>query len=159
MATYTAGLEDANGTPIMRAINLSAPPQATVSSVSGNQTGATYLNGWFPGSTIRNVFGLVSANDTHYSNTQGNNGLSIFQAVWNAMGFTPGPPNYDGEWDLNCTTGMNILCNVQTLQGLSCSANHSDNLVNFAMVSQGGGHDDPNYIWNQDMFELMLLGD
>jgi hypothetical protein len=85
--------------------------------------------------------------------------LSIFTAVWDAMGFIPGPPNYDGEWYLNCTAIMNILCNVQTLQGLSCSANHSDNLVDFAAVSPQGGHDDPNSIWNQDMFEFMLLGD
>jgi hypothetical protein len=57
MATYTAGLEVANGTPIVRAINLSAPPQATL--YNNNQTAATYLSSWFPGSTIRNVFGLV----------------------------------------------------------------------------------------------------
>ncbi len=160
MATYTAGLEDANGTPIVRAINLSAPPQATVSSVTGNQTGATYLNGWFPGSTIRNVFGLVSANDDHYRTKQGNNQLSVYQAVWNAMGFTPGAPNYDGEWDLNCNVDSQAFCYSQNPQGLSCSMNHSDNFVNFAKTNPGGtGHDDPNYIWNQDMFEFMLLGD
>jgi hypothetical protein len=156
MATYTAGLELANGTPIVRAINLSAPPQALVSN--GNQTAATYLTGWFPGSTIRNVFGLVSANDGHYKMPQGQNNEGVYQAVWKAMGFIPGSPNYDGEWDLNCTASLNTLCNVQTLQGLSCSANHSDNFVNFALVSPGGGHPDPTYIWNQDIYEIMLLG-
>lgn len=162
MATYTAGLEILNGTPIVRAVNLSAPPQALVSN--GNQTAATYLTGWFPGSTIRNVFGLVSANDPHYNMPQGDNNEGVYQAVWKAMGFIPAKPNYDGEWDLNCTTSMNQLCTNQgqpitTLQGLSCSTNHSDNFVNFASVSPGGGHPDPTYIWNQDMFEFMLLGD
>jgi hypothetical protein len=108
MATYTAGLEILNGTPIVRAVNLSAPPQATVSNQ--NQTAATYIAGWFPGLTIRNVFGLVSANDDHYKTKQGNNNLSVYQAVWTAMGFTPGSPNYDGEWDMNCNLNSLLPC-------------------------------------------------
>jgi hypothetical protein len=154
MATYTAGLEDANRTPIVRAINLSAPPQAT--QVGTTWTAATYFTSpspWFSSTTIRYVFGLVSANDSHYT-PPGTPG--VFQAVWAAMGFTAA--NNDAEWDLNCNVNQSAPCYSQNPQGLSCSGTPSNNLVNFAKVNPGGtGHDDPNYIWNQDMFEFMLL--
>jgi hypothetical protein len=159
MATYTAGLENANETPIVRAINWSAPPQAVV--YNDNMTAATYLSGWFTGASIRDVFGLVSANDTHYNIMQGDNDLSVYQAVWTAMGFIAGSPGYDGEWDLNCTKSTETsLCKATTTQALSCSGTPSNNLVNFAAVNPYAGNDghvDPTYIWNQDIYEFMLL--
>jgi len=148
MATYTAGFEAAQGTPILRAINLSAPPQAV--EINGTYTAATYFQGpplWLPAPTIRSVFGLVSANDPHYTPPTNPNG--VYQTVWVAMGFTAA--NHDSEYDLN---------QVGSPQGLSCSGTPSNNLVNFAAVNPYPGHDghvDPNYIWNQDMFEFMLL--
>jgi hypothetical protein len=163
MATYIAGLENTNGTPILRAINLSAPPQATlvqIDNVNTQMTAASYFAGpppWFSSTTIRSVFGLVSANDDHYKSAKGTiNPTSVFQAVWTAMGFTAA--YNDAEWDLNCTHSMNIQCHVQTLQGLNCLGTPSNNLVNFAAVKQGGdGHDDTLEIWNQDLYEFMLL--
>ncbi len=164
MATYAAGLEASNGTPLVRAINWSAPPQATVAN--NRMTAATYLKGWFPGTSIRSVFGLVSANDDHYQTLQGANALSVYQAVWNTMGFTPGSPAYDGQADLNCTTATNSLCNVPIsagVQGLSCTGTPvpSNNIVNFAAVNPYSnppdGHPDTIYIWNQDIYEYMLL--
>jgi hypothetical protein len=146
MATYTAGFEAQNGTPIARAINWSAPPQAT--QVNGTWEAAAYLSGWFPGTTIRSIFGLVSANDFRYS-PPGTPGT--FQTVWAAMGFTPGPPNYDGELDLNVSGN---------LQGLNCNVGTpSNNFVNFAPANpySGDGHNDTLYLWNQDIYEFMLL--
>ena len=138
MATYAAGLENTNGTPFQRALNLSAPPMAT--PVNGTMTAATYLAGppaWFNSTTIRNVYGLVSANDMRYNNH--NYGDSYFGAAWKAMGFVAG--NNDYEWDMNCTYSMNPLCQDQnhnpitTLQGLNCQGTPSNNLVTFAAQS------------------------
>lgn len=163
MATYAAGLENANGTPFQRAINMSAPPLAT--PVNGTMTAATYLAGppkWFNTTTIRNVYGLVSANDLrYYDHTYGD---SYFGAAWAAMGFTA--TNNDYQWDMNCTYSMNQFCidqnnqHINTLQGLNCgtpSSPPSNNLVTFAAESVEGGHHDPERIWNQDAFEFLLL--
>lgn len=157
MATYAAGLENANGTPFIRALNQSAPPLAT--PVNGTMTAATYLAGppaWFDSTTIRNVYGFVSANDFRYNNTQ-TYGDSYFDAAWKAMGFISA--NHDAEWDMNCSASSQQACLIQP-QGLYCGTQSnpaSDNLVTFGAQSVEGGHHDPERIWNQDVFEFMIL--
>jgi len=167
MATYAAGFQNRNGrTPLFRAINFSAPPQATIiynyqdPQRSGTRTAATYFTDqdgqgkWFNATTIRKVFGFVSANDDHYSNQ--NYGASVYEAVWTKMGFTQ--DNYDAEWDMACTASTQYpRCNQTQVQGLNCAGQHpSHSLVTFQNQSPSGGHHDPEQIWNQDAFEFLL---
>ncbi len=140
MATFAA-----DKYPINRAINLSAPPQAT--SVSGTETAASYFADFATGASmtsIRSIYGLVSENDTTRYNS--NPGLGVYQAVWQAIGYNI-PANNDAEWELN---------EAGSLQPLVCSSTASHNFSTDAAVSTGGGHADPSYIWNEDIFEYML---
>ncbi len=141
MATFAA-----DNYPINRAINLSAPPQAT--PVSGTEIAASYFTDFYNNTSvtgIRSIFGLVSKNDTTRYNS--NPGLGVYQAVWQAIGYNI-PANNDAEWKLNV---------AGSLQPLVCSSTASHNFSTYAAVSTGGGHADPTYIWNEDIFEYMLI--
>jgi len=127
---------------IARAINLSAPPQATL--VNNVMTAATYFSSTKM-TPIRDIFGLVSVNDALYNQLQGVPPTSVFKAVWPALGFTSA--NNDAEYKLNTATPVALTCTPGTSTNFSTSAS----------VSPGGGHADPTYIWNEDVFEYMLI--
>ncbi len=140
MATFAADHYHIN-----RAINLSAPAQATV--VNNVMTPASYFTDFYTGTSatnVRSIFGLVSQRDSHYNE---NPGPGVFQAIWQAIGYTI-PTDDDAEWKLNVPG---------RLQPLVCSPTASNNFSTDATVSPGGGHADPTYIWNEDIFEYMLI--
>jgi hypothetical protein len=121
---------------VARAINLSAPPQATL--VHGVEVGASFFTS--PKATdIRNIFGFVSTHDPRYQ--QG-----LFFAVWPLLGFTPA--NNDAEVKLNTSTPIGLNCN---------SGTPSHNFSSSALVSPGGGHNDTLYLWNEDIYKFMLI--
>jgi len=133
---------------ISRVINKSAPPQAAL--VNNTMTAAAYFTNT-PATNIRKIFGLVSTNDTHYSQTPGSPPTSVFQAVWQALGYNL-PANNDRELHLS-PSNLEVW-----FGGLSCNGTPSHNFSNSAAVNHGGsGHDDPNYIWNEDIYTFMLL--
>ena len=74
---------------IARAINLSAPTQATL--VNGVEVGATYLTNT-PVTSIRSIYGLVSVYDGLYQR-------GVYSTVWQLLGFTN--TNNDAEVKLN----------------------------------------------------------
>jgi hypothetical protein len=140
MATFAA-----DNYQIHRAINLSAPAQAAI--VSGTMTPASYFTDFYKGTSptdIRYIFGLVSQNDTHYNESPG---LGAFQAIWQAIGYNLPASDY-AEWKLNVPGSQ---------QPLVCSPTASNYFSTDAAVSPGGGHSDPSFIWNEDIFEYMLI--
>ena len=121
---------------VARVFNQSAPPLAT--PVNGVMTGASYLSG--PKATnLRNFYGFVSTNDSRYQ--QGR-----YQAAWPLLGFTAA--NNDAQVKLNTTSPTGLNCN---------SGTPSHNFSTSALVSPGGGHADPLYLWNEDVFKFMLI--
>ncbi len=140
MSMFTAYNE-----PIKRAIALSGATQAD--AVNDIMTAASYLSGT-PKNGIRSIYGLVSQHDTTRYDTLPPNNTSVFQAVWTAMGFTSA--NDDAEYKLNVSGDLLPLnCN---------SGTPSNNLSTDALVNPSGtGHDDPLYLWNEDVYKFMLL--
>jgi hypothetical protein len=111
-------------------------------------TAASYFSDFYNRTSktnIRYIFGLVSQNDTTHYNE--NPGPGVFQAIWQAIGYNI-PANDDAEWKLNVKG---------RLQPLVCSPTASNNFSTDAAVSPGGGHADPLSIWNEDIFEYMLI--
>jgi trimeric autotransporter adhesin len=131
MSTYTA-YENV----VARAINLSAPPQATL--VNKVEVGATYLTNT-PATTVRNIYGLVSVYDPLYQ--QG-----VYSAVWQLLGFIPA--NNDAEVTLNTSTPIGLNCN---------SGTPSHNFSTSAPPGPAGGHVAPLYLWNEDIYKFMLI--
>ncbi len=121
---------------VARAINLSAPPQAT--PVNGVEVAADYFQ-TDKATDIRNIYGLVSVYDERYQ--QG-----VFQAVWPALGFTA--QNNDAEVMLNTSTPIGLNCN----SGLP-----SHNFSNSAPPGPSGGHASSLLLWNEDIFKFMLI--
>ena len=122
---------------VARAINLSAPPQATL--VNGVEVGATYLTNT-PATNIRDIYGLVSVYDDLYQ--QG-----VFSAVWQLLGFTPA--NNDAEVKLNTNNPIGLNCN---------SGTPSHNFSTSAPPGpDGNGHDATLYLWNEDIYKFMLI--
>jgi len=121
---------------VARAINLSAPPQAT--PVNGVEVGASYFTS--PKATdIRGIYGLVSVADQYYQ--QG-----IYSAVWQLLGFTE--ENNDAEVTLNTSTPIGLNCN---------SGTPSHNFSTSAPPGPAGGHNAPLYLWNEDIYKFMLI--
>ncbi len=131
MATFTAYKHQ-----VARAINLSAPPQAT--PVNGVEVAAEYFL-TDKATDIRNIYGLVSVYDQRYQ--QG-----VFQAVWQSLGFTA--ENNDAEVMLNTSTPIGLNCN---------SGIPSHNFSNSAPPGPAGGHGAPLYLWNEDIYKFMLI--
>ncbi len=131
MATFAAYKHQ-----MARAINLSAPPQAT--PVNGVEVAADYFL-TDRATDIRNIYGLVSVYDQRYE--QG-----VFQAVWQSLGFTP--ENNNAEVMLNTSTPIGLNCN---------SGIPSHNFSNSAPAEPAGGHAAPLYLWNEDIYEFMLI--
>jgi trimeric autotransporter adhesin len=122
---------------VARAINLSAPPQATL--VNGVEVGATYFTNT-PATNIRGIYGLVSVYDDLYQ--QG-----VFSAVWQLLGFTPA--NNDAEVKLNTNNPIGLNCN---------SGTPSHNFSTSAPPGpDGNGHDATLYLWNEDIYKFMLI--
>jgi len=122
---------------VARAINLSAPPQAT--RVNGVEVGADYFTS--PKATdLRNIYGLVSVFDLRYQD-------GIFSAVWQLLGFNQA--NNDAEVQLNTSTPIGLSCN---------SGTPSHNFSTSTPLPPGGnGHDDPLYLWYEDVYKFMLI--
>jgi hypothetical protein len=131
LATYTA-----YHLPIARAINVSAPPLATL--VGGVMTAADFFSDP-PATNIRNIYGLVHTRDQLYTSGR-------FRAVWNAAGMTD--VNNDGEVQLNTSTPVGLNCNV----GIP-----SHNFSTSAADGPYGPHDDANELWNEDVMKYMLI--
>jgi hypothetical protein len=132
MATFTAYEQ-----VVARAINLSGPPQATL--VNNVEVGATYFSSPMA-TSIRNVYGLVSVDDSLYQD-------GVFAAVWQVLGFTPA--NNDAEVKLNTSTPIGLNCS---------SGTPSHNFSTSAPVGpDGDGHDVPLYLWNEDIYKFMLI--
>ncbi len=131
MATFAAYKQIIN-----RAINLSAPPQATL--MNGVPTAADYFCD-DKATDVRNIYGLVSVYDPLYP--QG-----IYGAVWRALGFTD--DNNDTEVKLNTSTPIGLNCNT----GIP-----SHNFSTSAPAAPAGGHNTPLYLWNEDVFKFMLI--
>ena len=122
---------------VARAINLSGPPQATL--VNNVEVGATYFSSLMA-TSIRNVYGLVSVDDSLYQD-------GVFAAVWQVLGFTPA--NNDAEVKLNTSTPIGLNCS---------SGTPSHNFSTSAPVGpDGDGHDVPLYLWNEDIYKFMLI--
>jgi hypothetical protein len=104
-------------------------------------------------SGIQSIFGLVSANDTaHYVAPAGT--VSVYEAVWQALGYSY---TYENDYDV-VFSYIDVPHPVHL--GLICNPNDEPLANNFAIdtpVSQGGGHNDPRYIWNEDLYVYMLL--
>jgi hypothetical protein len=132
MSTFTAYQQ-----VVSRAINLSAPPQAT--RVNGVEVGADYFTS--PKATdLRDIYGLVSVYDPRYQE-------GIFSAAWQLLGFTPA--NNEGEVQLNTSTPIGLNCN---------SGVPSHNFSTSTPLPPGGnGHDDPLYLWYEDIYKYMLI--
>jgi hypothetical protein len=132
MATFTAYRH-----VVARAINLSAPPQATL--VSGVEAAASYFSD-VSATNIRNIYGLVSVDDQRYQ--QG-----IYASVWQSLGFTSA--NNDEE----------VMLNTSNPAGLSCNTGiPSHNFSTSAPPGPGGnGHDATLFLWNEDVFKFMLI--
>jgi len=131
LATYTA-----YKLPISRAINISAPPLATL--VGGVMTAADFFSDP-PVTNIRNIYGLVHTRDPLYTTGR-------FNAVWSAAGLTD--VNNDGEVQLNTSTAVGLNCNV----GIP-----SHNFSTSAPDGPFGPHDDTNSLWNEDVLKYMLI--
>jgi hypothetical protein len=132
MATFTAYQQT-----IARAINLSAPPTATL--VNGVEVAASYLAG-SKVTSVRNIYGLVSVYDGYYQ--RGN-----YSAVWQALGFTA--ENDDAEVKLNLSTPVGLNCN---------SGTPSHNFSTSAPPGpDGNGHVAPLFRWNEDVYKFMLI--
>ena len=132
MATFTAYQQT-----ISRAINLSAPPTATL--VNGVEVAAGYLAG-SRATNVRNIYGLVSVYDGYYQ--RGN-----YSAVWQALGFTA--ENNDLEVKLNSSTPVGLNCN---------SGTPSHNFSTSAPPGpDGNGHVAPLFRWNEDVYKFMLI--
>lgn len=135
---------------VSRVINLSAPPQATV--VNKVMTPASYF-AESNTSGIQSIFGLVSANDTaHYVAPSGT--VSVYEAVWQAMGYSY---TYEDDYDVVL---FYLDAPHPVHDGLICNPNDEQLANNFAIdtpASPGGGHNDPRYIWNEDIYVYMLL--
>ena len=132
MSTFTAYEK-----PVVRAVNLSAPPQGT--KINGIEVGASYFTN--PSVTnIRNIYGLVSVDDERYQE-------GIYAAVWQVLGFTA--LNNDAEVQLNTGTPIGLNCN---------SGIPSHNFSTSAPPGpDGDGHNAPLFLWNEDVFKFMLL--
>jgi hypothetical protein len=171
--------------PVNRVVNLSAPPSADAVKVGTayDMSPASYLAGFLNNtSELRKIYGLVSVNDfTHYCLEEEIAGsipysASVYASVWSAMGFTSA--NNDEEIDLNYNSGNPQPCTATTAPptktieyiaptnpfpfntqpALSCSGTPSHNFVNWAPVNKpGGGHTDPLAIWNENIYEYMLI--
>jgi hypothetical protein len=143
-----------------RVVNLSAPPAAA--AVSDVVVPASYLSS-IPVGIIPSINGLVSANDSHYCvGDKGLDNASIYQANWVAMGFTAA--NHDGEYDLNYNSANPVFCTTSPTvppnsQSSFSSGSTSHNFVDWAPINQPGntGHTDPLFIWNEDVYEFMLI--
>jgi hypothetical protein len=135
---------------VVKVINLSAPPQATV--VNNVQTAAAYFSGLTPATNIRSIYGLVSTNDSHYWQLMGSPPTSVYQAVWQALGYNL-PANHDSEENLK-NSNLEI-----DYRGISCnSGTPSHNFSSSALERNGGdGHDDTLRMWNEDIYVYMLL--
>ena len=132
MSTFTAYQH-----AVARAINLSAPQQATL--VNGVEVGAPYLTN-MPATNIRNIYGLVSVYDDLYRR-------GVYSAVWQLLGFTPA--NNDAEMQLNTNTQVGLNCN---------SGSPSHNFSTSAPPGpDGNGHDAPLYLFNEDVYKFMLI--
>lgn len=131
MATFAAYKHE-----VARAINLSAPPQAT--PVNGIEIAADYFL-TDRETDIRKFYGLVSVYDQRYE--QG-----VFQAVWQSLGFTP--ENNNAEVMLNTSAPVGLNCN---------SGIPSHNFSNSAPAGLAGGHAAPLYLWNEDIYKFMLI--
>jgi Bacterial Ig-like domain (group 2)/Abnormal spindle-like microcephaly-assoc'd, ASPM-SPD-2-Hydin len=131
LSTYTA-----YKLPIARAINISAPPLATV--VGGVMTAADFFSDP-PATNIRNIYGLVHTRDPLYTTGR-------FRAVWNAAGLTS--LNNDAEVQLNTSTPVGLNCNLGT---------PSHNFSTSAVDGPFGPHDDTNALWNEDVLKYMLI--
>jgi trimeric autotransporter adhesin len=122
---------------IARAINVSAPPTATL--VNGIEIGATYLNS-LPATDIRQIYGLVSVDDGYYQR-------GVYSAVWQALGFTEA--NNDAEVKLNTNTPIGLNCNAGTpSHNFSTSAPPGPD---------GSGHAATVFLWNEDIYKFMLI--
>jgi len=131
MATFTA-----YNHAVLRAINVSGPPQAT--PVDGVEQGAPYLAGARQ-TGLSGIYAFVSVNDTRY--IQG-----VYAAVWQQLGFTAANNDAEEKLDLpGATVGMN--CNVGV---------PSHNFSSSAPTARGTGHDDTLYPWFEDIYEFML---
>ena len=152
MSTFAA-YED----PVSRVINLSAPPQATtVNNVMKAATYFTQLGSGHPIKGVQSVFGLVSTNDSsHYDPPNVSPPtVSVYEAVWQALGYNL---TYQSDYDV-VLSYQDIPHPVK--QALVCNPNDEPLAYNFAIdtpVSPGGGHVDPTYIWNEDIYIYMLL--
>jgi hypothetical protein len=132
MSTFTAYPHT-----IARAINLSAPPTATL--VNGVEVGATYLAG-SKATNVRNIYGLVSVDDGYYQR-------GIYSAVWQLLGFTSA--NNDADVKLNAITPIGLNCNSGTpSHSFSTSAPPGPD---------GDGHVAPLFLWNEDIYKFMLI--
>jgi hypothetical protein len=131
LSTYTA-----YKLPVARAINISAPPLATL--VGGVMTAADFFSDP-PLTNIRNIYALVHTRDPLYTTGR-------FRAVWNAAGLTN--VNNDGEVLLNTSTPVGLNCNV----GIA-----SHNFSTSAADGPFGPHDDTNELWNEDVLKYMLI--
>ena len=122
---------------VARAINLSAPPTATL--VNGVETAAS----WLAGSTatnIRDIYGFVSVDDEYYQH-------GVYFAVWQSLGFTA--ENSDLEVKLNGGTSIGLNCN---------SGVPSHNLSTSASPGpDGDGHTATLFLWNEDIYKFMLI--
>jgi hypothetical protein len=164
MGTFAAYYYATASTPafLNRVFNLSAPPSAA--AVGNTVVPASYLSS-MPSTIIRSIYGLVSANDPHYCvGNNGNQNASVYQAVWSAMGFTSA--NNDTEYDLNFNASNPAPCPNSSPNtpphphaALACSTSESHNVVNWAPVNEPGktGHTDTLAIWNEDIYEYMLI--
>jgi hypothetical protein len=122
---------------VARAINLSAPPQATF--VNGVEVAADYFGGT-KATDLRNIYGFVSVYDLRYQ--QG-----IFSAVWQSLGFSQA--NNDAEVKLNTSTPIGLNCN---------SGIPSHNFSTSAPPGpDGNGHNATLYLWNEDIYKFMLI--
>lgn len=122
---------------VARAINLSAPTQATL--VNGVEVGATYLTN-SPKTDIRSIYGFVSVYDGLYQR-------GVYSAVWQLLGFSP--TNNDAEMKLNTNNPIGLNCN---------SGVPSHNLSTSAPPGpDGNGHDAPFYLFNEDIYKFMLI--
>jgi hypothetical protein len=174
-----------NAAYVDRVINLSAPLQASiVLNVTNMMTPATYFS-LVPTTILPNIYGLVSANDynsgtdglIHYAPLPSSNSpgappynsppypVSVLQTVWDTMGFDA--TNHEAEVDLNCDVTSNAMypnyCAsiANPLPYLGQTSSH--NFVNWAIANDytdnppTNGHADTLYMWNEDIYEYMLL--
>jgi hypothetical protein len=132
MSTFTAYQHT-----VVRAINLSAPPTATL--VNGFEVGDSYLAGC-KATDVRNFYVFVSVYDGYYQR-------GVYSAVWRALGFTA--ENNDLEVKLNAGTPLGLSCN---------SGTPSHNFSTSAPPGpDGNGHVATLFLWNEDVYKFMLI--